>query len=497
MITTPKTAIDASPESPAAVAADWLAVGVWQNGALESPAAVLDAAAGGFVTRLRESGDLTGKHLELIPVLNPTGVAAKRVLLVGLGKRDAATRATVHDAASAAARSITGKKVGTVAFAVPAPEFTLAAGVGLTQGIQGPGIRKSTPTRHAPDRLVLLGGDESVLPRVRAEARSLWLARELVNTPPCDLYPETFATVAAESGREHGFAVEIWDESRLAAERMNSLLGVARGSTRPARLATLRYAGNPGGPTLGLVGKGVTFDSGGLSLKPTDGMVDMKCDMAGAAAVLAGVQAVAALKLRVNVLGVLALVENMPSGTAVKLGDVLTARNGKTIEVLNTDAEGRLILADALSYAAEQADTLVDFATLTGACMVALGTETSGLFSNNDAWAEKVLAAVRAAGERAWRLPLDASYDGLIKSKVADMRNTGGGKWGGAIAGAKFLEQFVGDARWVHLDIAGPAWADNDSPALDSGGTGCLVRAIVEMARNFNTSHREEDVPTG
>ena len=214
--------------------------------------------------------------------------------------------------------------------------------------------------------------------------------------PPCDLYPETFATAAADLGRMTGFEVEVWDESRLAAERMGSLLGVAQGSHRPPRLAILRYTGNPGGPTLGLVGKGVTFDSGGLSLKTTEHMVDMKCDMAGAAAVLAGVQAIAELKLPVNVLGVMALVENMPSGKALKLGDVLTARNGKTIEVLNTDAEGRLILADALCYAAEQTDRIVDLATLTGACMVALGTEIAGLMTNDDAWGDRVLAAVRA-----------------------------------------------------------------------------------------------------
>ncbi len=483
MLTIPATQFTSAPI--ARVDADWLAVGVWAGEPLSVAVAEVDAATGGAITKLRESGDITGKHLELVPVLNPAGIAAKRLLVVGLGKRAEATRGTVHDAAAAAARHATGKKLGTLAFAVPSPDFTLAVGVGLAQGCQGPGVRKSTPTRFAPDRLLLVGGDETILPHVRAEAQSLWLARELVNAPPCDLYPETFAAVAADAGRNHDFAVEIWDESRLAAERMGSLLAVAKGSTRPARLAILRYTGNPGGPVLGLVGKGVTFDSGGLSLKPTDGMVDMKCDMAGAAAVLAGVQAIAAMKLKVNVLGVLALVENMPSGNAVKLGDVLTARNGKTIEVLNTDAEGRLILADALTFAAEQTDRLVDFATLTGACMVALGTETSGLMTNDDAWGEQILTAVRKAGERAWKLPMDASYDGLIKSKVADMRNTGGGRWGGAIAGGKFLEQFVGNAKWVHLDIAGPAWADSESAALDAGGTGCMVRAIVEMAAGF------------
>ncbi len=370
---------------------------------------------------------------------------------------------------------------------MPAPEFTLAVGVGLAQGCQGPGIRKTTPTRFAPNHFLLLGGNPDDLPRVRAEARALWLARELVNMPPSELYPETFAAVAADAGRITGFEVEVWDESRLAAERMGSLLAVAKGSGRPARLAILRYNGNPGGPTLGLVGKGVTFDSGGLSLKTTENMVDMKCDMAGAAAVLAGTQAIAELKLPVNILGILALVENMPSGVSVKLGDVLTARNGKTIEVLNTDAEGRLILADALSFVSEQTDRIVDFATLTGACMVALGTETSGLMTNDDAWGETILAAITRAGERAWKLPLDASYDSLIKSKVADMRNTGGGKWAGAIAGGKFLEQFVGSAKWVHLDIAGPSFAEGESAALDPGGTGCMVRSIVEMARGVSS----------
>ncbi|HEY1191572.1 MAG TPA: leucyl aminopeptidase [Gemmata sp.] len=481
MLNLPQTQFSVSPDSPTSLGADWLISGVWADEPYTGPCAEL-------LTALRESGDFSGKHLELVPILNPAGLTAKRLLFLGLGNRADATRARLHDAAAAAARHATTKKVGTVAFIVPAPEFTLAIGVGLAQGCQGPGVRKTTPTRFAPGYLLLLGGDEAALPRVRAEARALWLARELVNTPPRELYPETFAVAAAAAGRGAGFEVEVWDESRIAAERMGSLLGVAQGSARPARVAVLRYNGNPGGPVLGLVGKGVTFDSGGLSLKPSDGMVDMKCDMAGAAAVLAGVQAVAELKLPVNLLGVLALVENMPSGNALKLGDVLTARNGKTIEVLNTDAEGRLILADALCFATEHTKFVVNFATLTGACMVALGTETSGLMTNTDAWGDQILAAVARAGERAWKLPMDASYDGLIKSKVADMRNTGGGRWAGAIAGGKFLEQFVGDANWVHLDIAGPSFAEGESAALDAGGTGCMVRSIVEMARGFGTA---------
>lgn len=475
MLTTFSTQFHVSTESPGSVPADWLVAGVWADEPYTGPYPDV-------LKKFREGGDFGAKHLELLPL---PGFTTRWLLFVGLGNRADATRARLHDAASAAARHITTKKVGTVAFVLPSPEWTLAVGVGLAQGCQGPGVRKTAPTRFAPGTFLLVGGNEGDLPRVRAEARALWLARELVNCPPCDLYPETFATVAADVGRLGGFAVEVWDESRIAAERMGSLLAVAKGSQRPARLAILRYTGNPGGPTLGLVGKGVTFDSGGLSLKPTDGMVDMKCDMAGAAAVLAGTQAIAELKLPVNVLGVLALVENMPGGRSMKLGDVLTARNGKTIEVLNTDAEGRLILADALCYASEHTDRLVNFATLTGACMVALGTETSGLMTNDDGWADTISAAIGRAGERAWKLPMDSSYDGLIKSKVADMRNTGGGRWGGAIAGGKFLQQFVGSAKWVHLDIAGPAWSDSESATQDAGGTGAMVRSIVEMAKAF------------
>jgi len=256
----------------------------------------------------------------------------------------------------------------------------------------------------------------------------------------------------------------------------------------------LRYSGtkspragagrSPG--LLGLVGKGVTFDSGGLSLKTTEQMVDMKCDMAGAAAVLGAMQAIAELRLPVNILGVLALVENMPSGHSLKLGDVLRARNGKTIEVLNTDAEGRLILADALAYAVDQhATQLVDLATLTGACVVALGTEVAGVMSNNDAWSERVLAAARQAGERAWALPMFPLYTEMIKSDIADIKNTGGTRWAGAISAAKFLEEFVGETPWAHLDIAGPAWAEKESAARDAGGTGCFVRTLVELAREY------------
>ncbi len=483
---TPTTRFELATDSVSA-AADWLVVGIWEG----EPATVadvrLDHALGGSLSHLIAAGDVTGKLFELVSILNPSGIAARRVLLIGLGKHDAANRQSLHEALAAAARSITTKQLGTVAIVLPTPDSLLAAGVGFAHGCSGPGIRKAKPSRFAPDRIVLIGDVKGDCSRVQAEAHGLWLARDLVNTPPSELYPETFATRAVDTGKVCGFEVEIWDEGKLAAERMGALLAVSRGSVRPARLAILRYNGNPGGPTLGLVGKGVTFDSGGLSLKTTEQMVDMKCDMAGAACVLGGVAAIAELKLKVNVLGVLALVENMPGGRAFKLGDVLTARNGKTIEVLNTDAEGRLILADALSYASESgASHLVDFATLTGACMIALGPHVAGLMTNDDAWGERVLSAISRAGERAWKLPMDASYDEMIRSKIADMRNTGGSRYGGAITAAKLLQQFVGSVPWVHMDIAGPSWAEGETPALDAGGTGTMVRSIVEMALAFD-----------
>ncbi len=236
---------------------------------------------------------------------------------------------------------------------------------------------------------------------------------------------------------------------------------------------------------LALVGKGVTFDSGGLSLKPTDGMLTMKCDMAGAATVLGAMQAIAQLKLPINVVGLMGLVENMTGPAAFKLGDVLTARNGRTIEVHNTDAEGRLVLADVLCVTVETgAAKIIDLATLTGACVVALGTETVGLMTNDQSWCDEVLAAAVRSGEPAWQLPMFPEiYDEQIKSEVADIKNVGDGRWGGAITAAKFLEQFVDGKPWTHIDIAGPAFLEKPKPWLDGGGSGCMLRTLVEVAR--------------
>jgi leucyl aminopeptidase len=499
-MTVPAIALSASPLPCPDVSADWLVACVWEAEAFGPDLSALDQRLGGQLARLRDGNDLTGKHLEIVPLYTPTGVAARRVLLVGLGRRTAFDRVALHAASACAARSITGKAVERVAFALPddppalgPSDCILAAGTGFLSGCQGPGIRKSEQARFAPQEVVLLtdraASAESAVRRTGAEARGVALARELVNMPPCELYPDTFAVRAMEEASPKGVECEVLEEEDLIAGRMGAILGVAHGSERPPRLVVMRYRNAPDKPTLGLVGKGVTFDSGGLSLKTNEQMLDMKCDMAGAAAVLAATLAVAELRLPVNLLAVLPLVENMPGGRAMRLGDVLFSRSGKTIEVLNTDAEGRLILADALSYAVGQnADHLVDLATLTGACMVALGTEVAGLMSNNAAWGDRVLSACRQAGERAWPLPMDAHYGELIRSNVADVKNAPGTRYGGAISAAKFLEQFVGDVPWAHLDIAGPAWAEHESAARDAGGTGYGVRALVELAHRYGDS---------
>jgi len=484
----------------AEIQADWLIVGVSEGHEFTGAVARLDAAMDDTLTSLREAGDIRGKANEITTVLAPKGIAARRVLVIGLGKPECVGPAEIAGAAAAATRAITCKQYARIALALPEnasglswEALTLSAGVGLAQGCVGPGLRKTTAERFAPAELWLVapasGPHEEIRRAVRraeVEARAVGLARELVNTPPCDLYPETFAERARQTVEGTGILCEVFDEHRLEGERMGSLLAVARGSDRPARLVVLRYRRGGNGRTLGLVGKGVTFDSGGLSLKTNEQMVDMKCDMAGAAAVLAAMTAVAELQVPVTVLGVLPLVENLPSGRSMKLGDVLRARGGKTIEVLNTDAEGRLILADALAFAVDQKiDHLVDLATLTGACVVALGTEVAGAMSNNDGWSERVVTAARRAGERVWPLPMYPHYREMIKSHVADIKNTGGSRYGGAITGAKFLEEFVGSTPWVHLDIAGPAWTEHEGPTRDPGGTGYGVRTLVELAHEY------------
>jgi leucyl aminopeptidase len=360
-------------------------------------------------------------------------------------------------------------------------------------GCQGQDLYRSERQLQPFAEMLWSGTDAAPLDSGKVLGECLNLARELVNRPPSEIYPESFAARAEEVSREVGLEIEVWDQERLVAERCGLLLAVAQGSARPPRLVILRYRGGDTSQLpLALVGKGVTFDSGGLSLKPTDGMKSMKCDMAGAAAVLAAMAAIARLKLPVNVIGLAGLVENMVGGNSFKLGDVLRARSGKTVEVLNTDAEGRLVLGDVLDVAIEQqAERIVDVATLTGACVVALGTDVAGLMTNDQPWCDRVLAAAKASGEPAWQLPMFPEYREQIKSNVADLKNVGEGRWGGAITAAKFLEEFVQGKPWVHIDIAGPAFLDSPKPWIDAGATGAAVRTLVELARLQATGKAE------
>lgn len=354
---------------------------------------------------------------------------------------------------------------------------------------------KSESEGRCIERLVVAGGGfapgvvAAGVERGTLTSRAVSLARDLVNEPPSSLTPERLAEVARqELGQRDDITLEVWDEQRIAVERLGGLQGVARGSAAPPRLVRATYEPSDpvdvGGhvPHVVLVGKGITFDSGGLSLKTSEGMMTMKTDMSGAAAVVAVLSACGDLGVRVRVTGIAPVTENMPGGRAIKPGDVLTIRNGRTVEVLNTDAEGRLILADGLSLAAElQPDAIIDLATLTGACVVALGTSIAGMFGNDDALVARVQAASARAGEATWRLPMPDDYRSHIDSDVADMKNIGKPGQAGSIVAALLLARFVGDVPWVHLDIAGPARSDEDGGVLAKGGTGFGVRTLLEL----------------
>ena len=417
------------------------------------------------------------------------------VLLVGLGNRQRFAAGQAYTAGVAAAKRLASRQRASVAALLPEasePELVASAWTeGLIVGTRSAGLRKSEPNRYAFESLSIVlpqlsegDGLAKAVKRGRIVGEAINLARDLANTPPAEKPPAAFAERAREVGKEAGISVDAWSFEKIRDEKFGGLLGVNAGSDEPPSFVILEHKKGGDAPTLALVGKGVTFDSGGLSIKPSASMEDMKSDMTGAAVVLATLQAIGRLDLPVNVVGYLAITENMTGGKAMKLGDVLTIRNGKTVEVLNTDAEGRLILADALSYAAESKPArILDLATLTGACMVALGTKIAGLFSNDDAFAEDVLAASKRTGERAWRLPLDDDFKEGLKSQVADVKNVAG-RWGGASTAAKFMEPFVDQIPWVHLDIAGPSWADSDSSSRDSGGTGCFVRTLVSLIQH-------------
>ena len=484
--------IEAAPAAaPAAVEADALVVFLPEGGTGSGAAATVDAATGGLLARLATAGELAGRRYECVPLLAPPGLRAGQVLVVGLGRGEEVDVGVVYRAAATAARHLAGRPRSRVAF-LPEPAWNTAwleqAVAGGAVGMVGQDLYRAEPKRTRFGTTLWIGGDAAAVARGVTLGDGVNLARRLVNSSPDHMYPESFAEEAAAIAGRTGLEIEIWDEDRLRRERCEALLAVARGSARPPRLVLLRYRGRPrsGGdrPDLALIGKGVTFDSGGLSLKPSESMMGMKMDMSGGASVLGAIATIAALELPLDVVAGIGLVENMTGPAAYKLGDVITARSGTTIEIHNTDAEGRVVLADVLDVVRGlEPRRMIDLATLTGACMVALGHDVAGIFTNDQACCDALATAARSVGEPVWQLPMDADYGDQIKSDVADIKNVGDGRWGGAITAAKFLERFVGDVPWTHVDIAGPAFAEKPKPWTDGGGTGFMVRSLVEMAR--------------
>jgi leucyl aminopeptidase len=429
------------------------------------------------------------------------------VLYVGCGAPDRVGVDTLRRAAAAVVRS--AGRGGVAVLLVPGAlaERTGSSEARAVQAITEGAIlaayrfvaHKSEDDSENIERFVLAGcgvEDSALAEGVRrgtAVGDAVCLARDLVNEPPSAMTPTRLAAAAVEHVADQpGVTLEVWDEDRIATERLGGLLGVARGSAEPPRLVKAAY--EPADPVevdgrvphVVLVGKGITFDSGGLSLKTAEGMTTMKTDMSGAAAVLAALSACGELGVRVRVTVIAPMTENMPGGRATKPGDVLTTRDGQTIEVLNTDAEGRLILADGLSLASElHPDAIVDLATLTGACVVALGGSIAGLFGSDDELIARVRAASETAGEPTWPLPLYDDYRPHIESEVADMKNVGKGGQAGAISAALLLARFVDGTPWVHLDIAGPARSEDDNGVLTKGGTGYGVRTLLELLESF------------
>ena len=445
---------------------------------------------------LLDAGEVSGKMLELTVLHHPEGMAAKRIVLAGAGKPERFDSAELRKLAGAAVRALKAKSLKTIALALEgswaSADSAAAAVEGAVLGDFEPDRYKTGNDKKSLDAFIVVapGADDALTAafergRIVAEAQNY--TRALVNEPANLLGPSKIADAARSLASEQGLECEILDRARMQELGMGALLGVAQGSAEPPVLIVLRYRPVEAASKahLALVGKGVTFDSGGISIKPSDGMEKMKYDMAGGAAMLGAMRAIAQLKPGVQVSAFIPCVENMPGSRAQRPGDIVTSMSGKTIEVINTDAEGRLILADAMTYARKQGCThMVDAATLTGAVVVALGHLNVGLFANDDGMRDRLLAAAKAAGDRMWPLPLEDDYKEYLKSAFADVSNVGG-RWGGAITAAIFLKEFAEDTPWVHLDIAGTAWLDDGKPFMAKGPSGVPVRTLVTLATGW------------
>lgn len=471
-------------------AAPLTALGVWEDEPLSAE-----------VAALVEVDDFRGSVRQTLLVYPRGALPARRLLLVGLGKRSAATADTVRQMGAIAAQKAHELKLTGFATTLPMTETLtpFVAAQALAEGIELGLYRylafKSNPTpeqTHQVEQATLLVEDdlEAVQQGVRtgqAVARGVALARDLANGPGNSITPARLGEAAQEIGARLGMEVTVLGPDELEQQGFGGILAVGKGSAQPPRFIIMEHGRPaPDHPTVCLVGKGITFDTGGISIKPAEKMDDMKMDMGGAAAVLGAMQVAGELNLPLHVVGLISAAENMPSASAYKPGDIITTLSGQTVEVLNTDAEGRIVLADALFYAQRyQPQAIIDLATLTGAIMVALGPHAIGMMGNNQALADRLSRAGETTGERVWQLPLWDEYRDMMKSEIADLKNTGG-RYGGAITAAGFLAAFVGDYPWMHLDIAGTAWTEKPARAYSArGATGIGVRLLTQMLRDF------------
>jgi leucyl aminopeptidase len=457
----------------------------------------IDTAMNGRLGTLVESGELTGKPLELVLLHFPEGLAAKKLLLVGAGKPAKFAISDLRKIAGTALRQLKSRGVKNFVFLTREGERGPAAAQATVEGLIAADFESNkyhTDKKEREVQSVSLAGFDaglgakltSAIDQGRVLAESQNFARDLINEPSNKLTPRLLASKAEAMAKEAGLGVEILDERKIAELKMGALIGVAQGSVEPPRVIVLRYTPEKprkDGPVLGLVGKAVTFDTGGISIKPANNMEKMKYDMGGGATMIGAMRAIAALKPSVSVIAVIPATENMPGGRAQKPGDVQVAMSGKTIEVINTDAEGRMVLADGVFYARKLGAThLIDAATLTGAIEVALSNVHVGAFGTPREYLDTFLESAKAAGEKMWPMPMDEEYQQMIKSDIADIRNTGSGKGGGASTGAWFIKEFAEDTPWIHLDIASTCWVDEGRPWLAKGPTGIAIRSIVDFA---------------
>jgi leucyl aminopeptidase len=460
--------------------------------------AVLDKA----IAELVASGEVTGKAGESVLLHRPQGLRAKRLAVVGAGKTQNFNQAELRKAAGTAVRLLKPKMIKSCAFTLP--ELPAGAEEAARVIVEGAYVGDFDPDKYRTERKDLSmqeisivapqGLDPVKLQRAMEEGRIIGesqnFTRELVNEPSNRLTPTMLADRAKSMCQSVDLRCEVMGPDKIKELKMGAFWSVAQGSDEEPRLIVMRYdpPGTPEKPVLGLVGKGITFDTGGISIKPAEGMEKMKYDMAGGAAMIGAMRAIALLKPKVKVIGIVLATENMPSGKAQKPGDVQIAMSGKAVEVINTDAEGRLVLADGLHYARTLGCThLIDAATLTGACVVALGNVNAAVFANNEDAYQHFTRALQRSGEKFWRLPVDAEYLELIRSSIADIMNTGG-RYGGAITATMFLKEFVEDTPWLHLDIAGTAWIDDNRSWIAKGPSGIAVRSLVEFVRSYEGS---------